>query len=116
MESFAVSDVCKVACSQDDEPLCMYGTAPVPNCPLAASVWIICGEKLKPTRDFLRLFKSECAIFHRTYPVLYNYLSVANHSSAPWLRWVGGFVVNRHCHFGYAKIPFIEYVLLSESK
>lgn len=111
LESFNSSDVCRVFCTADDEPLCIHGTAPEPVHKMAASAWLLGTGKLREYRkDFLKHSKIEVARFHEKYPVLFNYVWEGNGVSIAWLKWLGGQFINRHPAFGFAQLPFLEYL------
>ena len=111
LESLAMSDVSRVFCTPDDEPLCIHGTVPVPWEPLAASAWLLGTDRMKKYRkDFLLHSKLECSLFHRKYRVLFNYVWEGNRVSIAWLKWIGGGFINRHPEYGYARVPFLEYI------
>lgn len=109
MESFASSDICRVFCTAEDEPLCIHGTAP--TVPGTASAWLLGTDKLKAVRrDFLKHSKIEVAAFHRKHPFLFNYVWEGNRSSIAWLTWLGGSFIHRYPEFGHAKVPFLHYL------
>lgn len=74
-------------------------------------VWMLATNGLSGIiRDFIRQTPLYLTLFHRSYPVLGNYVDERNEVHIRWLKRVGFTVIKRHPHFGFEQRPFLEVV------
>lgn len=75
----------------DGEPVCMYGVAPVGFVvPEHGRPWMVGSKGLdRHATKFLRQCKPQVEAMLDAFPVLTNYVAVANVRAVAWLTWLG---------------------------
>lgn len=94
----------------DDAPVCMYGVAPVGFLlPETGRPWMVGSKALDDHATlFLRRCKPQVKAMLEAFPVLSNYVAVANVRAIAWLKWLG-FSFSDTIDIG--GVPFIRFEL-----
>lgn len=107
--SWEVSDECNTIIMPDGEVGGIFGTSnPYRNvgCP-----WMMATDRLPEiTTKFLRVSRQWVERQNQIYPLLMNYVDERNEVAIKWLRFLGFTFIQRVENFGYAKVPFYEFV------
>jgi hypothetical protein len=99
----------------DDEPVCMFGVAPI-GVMLSGHgrPWMV-GTKLLDDPlvavMFLRRNRPKIAEMLELYPVLSNYVAASNVKAIEWLRWIGFTVSDTPVPAGIRNVPFYHFTL-----
>lgn len=87
----------------------MFGVTPTYASEVGA-VWLLSSDAIeKYPIHFLRRCKEWVEEFHRSYPVLMNFVDQRNTVHINWLRWMGFSFVGLH-PYGVEQLPFYEIV------
>jgi hypothetical protein len=74
----------------EDEPVCMFGVAPVSILGGKGAPWMLAAEGLERAQvPFLRACRPVIAEMRLTYPFLLNVVSADNTLAIRWLQWLG---------------------------
>ena len=74
-------------------------------------IWLLSSPEIKNISiAFLRNCKGVLDLYHKSFPVLYNYIDARNTVHLNWLKWLGFNFIKEHEKFGYEKRKFIEFV------
>lgn len=101
----------------DDDPVCMFGVAPVGGVlPDYGRPWMVGTSKLdEHAIIFLRRCRSQVIEMWRRYPVLSNYVAASNTRTIEWLKWLGFTVSDTTIPVGIRGVPFHHFELRRES-
>lgn len=74
----------------DDEPVCMFGVAPISVLAGRGAAWMLGTDTLERwPRTFLRRCRPCVEVMQAVYPKLENYVADGNALSKAWLKWLG---------------------------
>ena len=91
-----------------NEPVFIVGV--VPQGKNLGMIWLLSSPELKNMpMTFLRNCKDVLECYHKTFPILYNYIDARNTLHMTWLKWLGFRFIKVHPKFGYEQIKFIEF-------
>ena len=74
-------------------------------------IWLLASPGIYHNKlDFMHKCKEYLAVMHERYEFLTNFIDAQNVASMIWLPRLGFMPVQQVDEFGYAKLPFIQYV------
>jgi len=95
--------------NDENIPVMILGV--IPHGKNLGMIWLLSSPEIKNiSMPFLRNCRGVLDLFHKSYPVLYNYIDARNTVHVNWLRWLGFNFIKVHQQFGYEKRKFIEFV------
>ena len=107
---------CKTVCMSDGTPAAIYGVGDTDIKGLG-SIWLLATPDLiKIQRQFLRECREGIAELSQGYSCVFNYTDARNTVHHRWLKWCGFTFIKKHNHFGNGKLPFLEFVKITEVK
>lgn len=92
----------------DGRVVCMFGVAPMPDCPGVGVPWMVGSTRLD---ECAAVFLRQCrrsGIIRRmleSYPVLINAVDCRNERAIAWLKWLG-FSFDKPIPYGVSGLPF----------
>tara|TARA_Y100001938_G_C8035168_1_gene402940 strand:+ start:421 stop:879 length:459 start_codon:yes stop_codon:yes gene_type:complete len=93
----------------DDRVVMIMGV--IPQGKNLGMIWLLSSPEIKNISiAFLRNCKGVLDLYHKSFPVLYNYIDARNTVHLNWLKWLGFNFIKEHEKFGYEKRKFIEFV------
>ena len=94
---------------EDDRPVMIMGV--IPHGKKLGMIWLLSSPEIENISiPFLRNCRGVLDLYHKSFPVLYNYIDARNLVHLKWLRWLGFNFIKVHYNFGYEKRKFIEFV------
>lgn len=73
-------------------------------------IWLLASPRIYENKlDFMRNCKKYLKIMHERYEWLTNFIDMDNQPTQAWLPRLGFRPVNFEEHFGFARLPFIQY-------
>lgn len=112
LESIAVSDedLCFGA-FVDGLPICMFGANQLTEDNVVGGIWLLGSPRINDhPGDFMRRCREYLAIMHERYEYLTNFIDERNLPTMRWLPYLGFRPCQRVADYGYAKVPFVQYV------
>lgn len=95
-----------------ERPIAFFGVS-AGLIPQAASVWLLGSEALfSYRRELVSLPRGVLHGFHRSYPLLFNYVDARNTAHIRWLRHLGFSFLRRIESYGVGGLPFYEFARL----
>lgn len=90
-------------------PVAMFGANKLQD--NVGGIWMLCTPAIYTNKlDFMRKCKEYLEKMHERYEFLTNFIDERNLASMVWLPRLGFIPVQRVEEFGFAKLPFIQYV------
>lgn len=112
VEGFRHSYKCRVGI-YNNNPFIIFGARPVVKG--VGAIWALGSDDLLKARmEFLRQSKGWLDIVHQDFPLLFNYIDARNTVHIRWIRWLGFKFINKHPEHGVAKLPFYEFVRITD--
>lgn len=106
-----MSDECFVMVSKDDIPGGIFGVHGLPEDQTIGVPWMVTSDLLRTEGiQFLRECSTWIERLQGNYQMLLNYVDKRHTVAIRWLKWCGFRFTREITEFGYAKIPFIEFV------
>ena len=112
MASYLTSDETFTMVADDSDLLGMFGISKTAD-PMISVVWMLCTERLKYSKTFIKLSKQWVIEQNKKHSILMNYVDAGNITSIKWLKHLGFVLINRVEEFGVGKKPFYEFVRIN---
>lgn len=112
VEGFRYSSKCRVGV-YNNNPFVIFGARPVVQG--VGAIWALGSDDLLKARvEFLRQSKKWVDVIHQDFPLLFNYIDARNTVHIRWVRWLGFKFINIHPEHGVSKLPFYEFVRITD--
>lgn len=92
-------------------PRVIFGVTPNPQATFVGIVWMLCHKDIASFgKDVLRGAPEVLDRWSHRYAYLWNFVDQRNVMSQRWLSLLGFEFIREHPRFGYAEVPFIEFI------
>lgn len=91
-------------------PICLWGVAPAPIEGVGVPWMFGTADMRHFPREVVTFGKPYTKKWNEMYPLLVNFVDVRNETSIRWIRALGYSFIKLHKEYGFAKIPFYEFV------
>ena len=89
----------------------MFGTVPSSDNPDYGIIWMLGSDLItNHTKQFLRECPKWIAEASKDYKYVFNFVDIRNQTSRVWLRWLGFKEIRLVNNYGYAQLPFIQFM------
>jgi len=96
----------------NNNPFIIFGATPTTEG--VGACWALGSDDLlKARREFLRQSEYWIDKLHEEYPLLFNYVDARNTVHIRWLKWLNFKFINLHKEFGEGRLPFYEFVRIT---
>ena len=110
LDGLRISDLTFTLRSPEGERIGLLGVAPS-HLEGAGAIWLCATTDIyKYQMAFLRRSKEFLPLLQKRYLVLHNCVDARNTVHIKWLKWMGFTFINKHEHYGAARLPFYEFV------
>ena len=94
-------------------PFIIFGACPVVED--VGCVWGLGSDDIHKARmGFLRLSNEGVEELQKDFPLLFNYVDKRNELHIRWLKWMKFKFINLHQDFGVGRLPFYEFVRITD--
>ena len=105
----------RVACLPSGLPAAIYGVTPLHTDDTIGVIWMVATKDFHLLhRQFLRESRKEIADLCKGYRLVFNYTDARNSVHHRWIKWAGFTIIKRHEEWGAGKLPFYEFVRITE--
>ncbi len=98
---------------KNDAPLAIWGCVPAFVNGLAVPWMVATPDAMRYPREIITISREFTKEWNDQYPLLVNYVDARNKISIRWLKSMGYSFIQLHAEYGFAKIPFWEFVRIN---